>query len=74
MRTIPVYCSLLMALGVSTMMLGCAPAAKSTSDKNPTSSVKSAPKGVKPGSDLGRGGAEVPDAPGSGSSEVPKKP
>jgi hypothetical protein len=61
MRKTPVICSLLMAFGMSTLMIGCEPAAKQT---------KPAGKVPGNGSTTG-GGAEVPAAPSKGAEEKP---
>ena len=62
MRKTPVICSLLMALGMSTLMIGCEPAGKNTKPPARTPGL---------GSTTG-GGAEVPVAPSKGAAETPK--
>lgn len=62
MRKTPVICSLLMAFGLSAIMVGCEPASKGTKPKGKAAGV---------GSTTG-GGAEVPSSPSSGKAETPK--
>ena len=67
MRKIPVICSLLMAFGLSAMIVGCEPPKPAKTDtKTP---------GKKSGaSSTTGGGAEVPAAPKKGAEETPAKP
>ncbi|HEY0982543.1 MULTISPECIES: hypothetical protein [unclassified Schlesneria] len=65
----PMMCSLLMAFGISAMILGCEPAKQET--KTPPPLASSAPTGG--GSTTG-GGAEVPATPSTGAPETPAAP
>ncbi|WP_010583029.1 hypothetical protein [Schlesneria paludicola] len=58
-------CSLLMAFGLSTVMVGC---------DAPKGGTKPAPKAAAGAGSTTGGGAEVPAAPSAGTPETPKAP